>query len=240
MVVWGAAETAETKVLAREETARGELALRMRKGAEGPAVYEVIFNGVFLMASTNAFSARQLAHLALQARQDRLAAPSPGRLRVLIGGLGMGYTLQAVLEHPEVRRVEVVEVEPLMVDWARRYFGPLSGNALKDQRVRVVLADLAQYVQEARGPYDAILLDIDNGPSWLVLEENAALYSEAALERMRALLAPGGVLAVWAAASAPDFLTHLERVFDWADEVSVVEEVEGRCTEYYIYRGGAG
>jgi spermidine synthase len=219
-------------VLARQETARGEIALRRREGADGQPIYEIISNGVFLMASTNGPSARQLAHLGLEPLQGR------GGLRLLIGGLGMGYTLQAALEHSAVTRVEVVEVEPLIVEWAQAYFGPLNGDALADRRVQVVVDDLARYLETASGPYDAILLDVDNGPTWLVVEENAEVYGRPALELMRALLAPGGVLAVWAAEPAPDFLAELESVFGWADE-EVVEE-EGRTTAYFIYRAQNG
>jgi len=221
----------EIVTLAREETERGEVVLRRRETAEG-AVYEIISNGVFLMASSNAFSARELARLGLEPLRER------ENLRVLVGGLGIGYTLQAALAQPGVARVEVVEVEPLIVEWARVYFGPLNGDALADARVTVVVSDLARYLETATGPYDALLLDIDNGPTWLVVEENAAVYSRAALERMRSLLRPGGVLAVWAAEACPAFLAALEETFDWADECVVVEEVEGRRVDYFIYRGG--
>jgi len=223
----------EAVVLAREETERGEVVLRCRRGAAGP-VYEIISNGCFLMASSNALSARQLAHLTLE--------PIVGQRswRVLIGGLGLGYTLQAALEHPEVASVEVVEIEPLIVAWARTYFGPLNGEALADPRVSVTIADLARFVETASNSYQAILLDIDNGPRWLVFEDNAAVYERPTLERIRALLTPGGVLGAWAAERAPDFLAELERIFLWADEKAVCEEDEGgRTVEYLIYRAGA-
>jgi spermidine synthase len=222
-----------SEILAREETERGELVLRRRDQPDGTPIYEIIFNGVFLMASTNAPSARQLAIQGLSPLDDRTG------MRVLVGGLGMGYTLQAVLENAAVEQVRVVEVEPLIVEWGRDHFGPLSGNTLEDERVEVVVADLARYLETAGGQYDAILLDVDNGPAWLVFEENAAVYCGPALERMRGLLTPGGVLAVWAAESTPSFLEELERTFAWADEV-VVEETDerGRPVEYYIYRGG--
>lgn len=223
----------ETMVLAREETGRGEVALRRRLDDAGCPIYEIIFNGVFLMASTNAHSARQLACLGLEPLRRRAG------LRVLIGGLGMGYTLQAALAHPGVAQVEVVEVEPLIVQWNRQHFGPLNGEALADERVEVVVADLTAHLQATGGRYDAILLDIDNGPTWLVLEENVAVYERPALGRMRELLAPGGVLAVWAAEPAPCFAAGLVQEFGGVDELPVAEEVEGRRTEYVIYRARA-
>jgi spermidine synthase len=221
-------------VLAREETERGELVLRRRDMPDSDAIYEIIFNGVFLMASTNAPSARQLAFQGLN--------PLAGKrgMSVLVGGLGMGCTLQAVLEHASVEQVRVVELEPLIVEWARTHFGPLNSQALDDQRTEVVVADLARYLETAEGRYDAILLDVDNGPAWLVFEQNAAVYCGPALERMRDMLNPGGVLAVWAAECTPSFLEDLERTFAWADEVVVQEMDErGRPVDYYIYRGGA-
>ncbi|MGD1995420.1 MAG: spermine/spermidine synthase [Anaerolineae bacterium] len=218
-------------VLVREDTERGEVVLRRREVAGRPPVYEIIFNGVFLMASTNAPSARRLAHLSLEPLRGRRA------LRVLIGGLGIGYTLRSVLDSPEVAHVDVVEVEPLIVEWARTYFAPLNDDALADRRVQIVVGDLAPYLRRATGPYDAIVLDVDNGPTWLVLEENAALYRPPALERMRELLASGGVLAVWASERASDFLAELERVFGWADQTVVHERDErGREVEYFVYR----
>jgi len=219
-------------ILAREETEHGEVALRRREDTEGRPVYEIIFDGAFLMASTNAPSARQLAHLALEPLRERQ------ELHILIGGLGMGYTLQAALEHPEVAHVEVVEIEPTIVNWARAYFGPLNGEALNDKRVRVVVDDLAHHLEDTVGPYDSILLDTDNGPTWLVIESNAALYGRAALERMRALLTPGGVLAVWAAEQAPELAAELGRTFSWADRVVVEETSTARPAEYFIYRAG--
>jgi spermidine synthase len=224
---------AEAVGLQRVETERGELVLRRREVVSGDPIYEIISNGVFLMASTNKYSARQLSFLALDRVHDR------EEMRVLIGGLGIGYTLQAALENPRVAQVQVVEVEQHIVEWARTHFGQLNGDALSDPRVRVVVANLASFLYEASGPFDAILLDIDNGPTWLVFEENEQVYGRPALERIRSLLEPGGVLGVWAAEPAPEFLQDLERVFAWADQVVVFEKDErGRDVEYYIYLAG--
>lgn len=223
----------ESEILERAETERGEVVLRRRDRADASPIYEIIFNGVFLMASTNAPSARALALRALEKLEGRTG------LRLLIGGLGMGLTLQAAMEYPEVVHVDVVEIEGLIVEWAEDYFGPLNGDALNDERVHVIVGDLAHHLSKAAGSYDAILLDVDNGPSWLVFEENAAIYDSEALERMRTLLAPGGVLAVWAAERTPGFAAELASILDWVDMVAVHEEDErGRSVECYIYRAG--
>ena len=223
----------EAVVLERVETERGELVLRRRETDRGDSVFEIISNGVFLMASTNTYSARQLSFLALDRVLDQEG------LRVLIGGLGIGYTLQAALEQSRVAQVEVVEVEQHIVEWAGAYFGPLNGEALLDSRVKVIVANLATYLFKATGTYNAILLDIDNGPTWLVFEENEQVYGRPALERIRSLLAPGGALGVWAAEPAPDFYRDLKRTFSWADKVEVFEQDErGRDVEYVIYLAG--
>ncbi|MGD1992898.1 MAG: spermidine synthase [Anaerolineae bacterium] len=222
-------ETAVT--LERAETERGELVLRYRRGAGGETIYEIISNGCFLMASTNAISAEQLAYLTLQALEGRPA------LRVLIGGLGIGYTLNAALAHPNVAHVTVVELEPLVVDWARTHFATLNGDALRDARVVVRVGDLMHHLATATERYDAILLDVDNGPGWLVFEENAALYTLSSLQRIRQLLTAGGVLGVWSAESVAEFLERLRTVFVWADETEVQETDErGSAQAYFIYR----
>jgi spermidine synthase len=222
-----------TVTLEQVETERGELVLRRRRSASDETIYEIISNGCFLMASTNAFSAGQLAHLALQSLAGRLA------LRVLIGGLGIGYTLRAALDHPNVARVTVVELEPLVVEWAGTHFAALNQDALRDERVTVEVGDLAAHLAATKEEYDAILLDVDNGPGWLVFEKNAALYAAPALKRIRQLLTPGGVLGVWAAEPALGFMGKLEAIFDWADMIEVEEiDEQGEARAYFIYRAG--
>lgn len=224
-------ETAVT--VERAETDRGELVLRHRRGPSGETIHEIISNGCFLMASTNAFSAEQLAHLTLRPLERRSS------LRVLVGGLGMGYTLRAALSYPNVAQVTVVELEPLVVKWARTDLAPLNQDALRDARVTVRVGDLAHYLTTSQDRYDALLLDVDNGPSWLVFEENAALYAAPALKRIRQLLTVGGVLGVWAAEPAFGFLGKLEAIFDWADQVEVQEiDERGKTRDYFIYRAG--
>ncbi|MFE3172575.1 spermidine synthase [Amycolatopsis sp. NPDC059090] len=186
----------------------GELVLR-RDGAE----FEVIENGMFLMDTRNGESERLL----VTGAADRLA---PGA-RVLIGGLGVGFSLRAALDHSAVGSVVVVEREPAVISWNRT--GPLRevhGGALDDPRVTVVEADLLEWLRTTGETFDALCLDIDNGPEWTVTEGNASLYAASGLDRLSQLLRPGGVLAVWSAGAAPGFTARLRERFA---EVDVVE-----------------
>ncbi|SFQ39165.1 spermidine synthase [Amycolatopsis rubida] len=186
----------------------GELVLR-RDGAE----FEVIENGMFLMDTRNGESERLL----VTGAADRLASGA----RMLIGGLGVGFSLRAALDHAAVGSVVVVEREPAVIAWNRT--GPLRevhGAALDDPRVTVVEADLLEWLRTTSEPFDALCLDIDNGPEWTVTEGNASLYAASGLERLSQLLRPGGVLAVWSAGAAPGFTARLRERFA---EVDVVE-----------------
>ncbi|MCB2067545.1 MAG: spermidine synthase [Erythrobacter sp.] len=169
-----------------------------------------------LMGTRMQFSEEQLAVLTL----ERLAAPAP---RVLIGGYGMGFTFRAALAAiPEQGRVVVAEVVPEILDWARGPLAALTGQCLDDPRGEVVLADVAALVDDAvdgtTPRYDAILLDVDNGPDGIVREGNERLYTRTGIARMRDALNPGGVLAVWSA--APDH-KFTRRLMDAGLEVDV-------------------
>jgi spermidine synthase len=182
----------------------GELVLRR----VGPH-HEIIANGVFLMDTRNGESER----LMVSAAADRM--PAGGRL--LVGGLGVGFSLRAALAHPAVGEVVVVEREQAVIDWNSTYFG--NAEVLADPRVRVVRADLVTWLPSA-GTFAALCLDIDNGPEWTVDEGNAALYGAAGLDMLSAALVPGGVLAVWSAGAAPAFVAAV------SDRFGLVETVE--------------
>ena len=186
-------------VVERRQTERGELVLR-RAGAH----FEVIANGTFLMDTRDGRSERALV---------REAVPAGTGLRVLLGGLGVGFSLDEALSLPGVGEVVVVELEPAVVEWARSHLRGCAGHGVDDPRVRLVAADLGAALGTLAGPFDAICLDVDNGPGWLVHPANAAIYADAALERMRGLLRPGGRLAVWAAAADAGFAARLGRHF---------------------------
>ncbi len=170
----------------------GELRLKQR-GSE----FSIMLGTNELMNSRLSGSEEALARLACARLGGR---PAP---HLLIGGLGMGFTLAAALaELPQGARVTVAELVPEVVAWAR---GPMAGvfeGCLDDPRVTVRETDVAELIRPARAAYDAILLDVDNGPEGLSRKANDALYDHAGLAAARAALRPGGVLAVWS--SAPD------------------------------------
>ncbi|MFB8207244.1 spermidine synthase [Streptomyces sp. NPDC056010] len=182
--------------LDRREGPYGEVVLR-RRGED----FEIIANGCFLMDTSDGRSERLLIDAAL-------AALPVGRIEpaVLIGGLGVGFSLARAAAEPRWGRIAVAEREEAIVDWHRR--GPLdriSGPALADPRTEILTTDLVAYLRTTTDRYDALCLDIDNGPDWTVTEDNNDLYSPAGLADCRARLNPGGVLAVWSAQPSEAF-----------------------------------
>ena len=143
-------------------------------------------------------------------------------LRVLIGGLGMGFTLAAVLERvsPE-SEVVVSELVPEVVQWHRGPLASVSGGALDDRRVTIVERDVGEVIRAARDRFDAILLDVDNGPSGLTSPANDRLYTPAGLRSARAALRHGGILAVWSAGPDAAFTRRLREAGFHVEEVRV-------------------
>ncbi len=189
-------------VLDRREGPHGEVVLR-RHGS----LLQIIANGCFLMDTSDGRSERLLVDAALAALDDR---PRP---RVLIGGLGVGFSLAHAARQERWGAITVVERERAIVDWHRA--GPLAdltAEALADPRTEVVEADLLTYVNETSATFDALCLDIDNGPDWTVTEDNRGLYSPAGLASCARVLRPGGVLAVWSAKPSPEFEGTLQNV----------------------------
>jgi spermidine synthase len=179
----------------------GELRL-MQRGAE----LSIMSGATELMNSRLGGSEAALATLACGPLR---AAARP---RVLIGGLGMGFTLRAALaELPGSAEVVVAELVPAVIAWAHGPMAALFGGALEDSRVAIRQADVAELIGAARGAYDAILLDVDNGPGGLNRAANDGLYSLAGLAAAAAALKPGGVLAVWSATQDDRFVQRLRR-----------------------------
>jgi len=119
------------------------------------------------------------------------------RPRILVGGLGMGYTLRAILDRlPRTGRVVVAELLPAVVRWNRERIGHLSRHSIDDPRVRLQITDVVNLVRQPRA-WDAVVLDVDNGPEWIVQRRNLALYGREGLTRLLRSLRPGGILALW-------------------------------------------
>ena len=199
--------------LARAHDQHGEVALRRRGD-----VLELVVDGVFAMDTVDVSTEVELAALAL-ARLPAAGSCAP-RLTVLVGGLGLGFTTRHVLADRRVGRVVVAELHPVLVDWVRAGLVPDAAGLLGDPRVEVVVGDVRSAVAAAPpSTFDAVLLDVDNGPGFLVHPANATLYAAPFLATVASRLRAGGVLAVWSADPAPALRAAL------ADEVGPCEEV---------------
>jgi spermidine synthase len=197
----------------------GELRL-MRRGAE----FSIRLDHNELMNSRLSGSEEALATMAC----EKVARTRP---QILIGGLGMGFTLRAALAvlEPEARII-VAELVPAVVEWARGPMAEVFGTSLTDPRVSIRESDVRHLIRSGRSAYDAILLDVDNGPEGLTREANDALYNMEGLRIARTALCPGGILAVWSSGPDPGFTRRLRKAgFD-------VEEVKVRA---HGSRGGA-
>jgi spermidine synthase len=187
--------------LAQARGPDGETLVLRRRGG----VFEIRCDGWELMSNRAHHSERTLGRLGCQALRGSGAAGAP---RVLIGGLGMGFTLRAALDVlPAGARVTVTEIFAEVAEWNRFPLASLAGRPLDDPRVELCHADVAARLDAAA--FDAILLDVDNGPDAAILARNASLYSDAGLRRLRGALLPGGLLAVWSADRSPGFEARL-------------------------------
>ncbi len=171
-----------------------------------------------LMNSRKFASEQALATLACKKLTD------PSEARVLIGGLGMGYTLKSALDElGETAEVLVMELVPDVVRWNQGLLAHLAGNPLDDERVTVQVGDVAQMIKRSRGSFSAILLDVDNGPNALTSMDNHWLYSIAGLETAHAALKPNGILGIWSSDRDAGFSKRLSQVGFDVDEVPVRE-----------------
>ncbi|MCC2100638.1 MAG: spermidine synthase [Hyphomicrobiales bacterium] len=189
----------------------GDGTLRLkRRGAE----FSIMLGDNELMNSRLSGSEQALATLACERLADR---PAP---KFLIGGLGMGFTLRAALEKlgPKAE-VVVAELVPAVVAWARGPMAEVFSGSLDDSRVKIREADVGAVIAEARGGWDAILLDVDNGPDGLTRASNDRLYSNDGLRTALAALRPGGLLAVWSSGPDASFTRRLKQAGFAVDEV---------------------
>ncbi|GAB3948508.1 spermidine synthase [Kribbella albertanoniae] len=210
--------------IARGQSERGEVVLRRR---EEDGALELRVNGVFVMDDVETASEELLASVALAV----VGRPE----RVLVGGLGLGYTVRALLRDVRLGAVVVAEIEPELVGWMR---GGLVPSVLDDPRVSVQVGDVRAVIAAAqKASYDAILLDVDNGPDFLVYNENSAIYESSFLSVCRERLRAGGVLTVWSSSESPALGEAVEVVFGACQVTPVPVVLQGREELYYVYQG---
>ena len=214
------------ELLATAKVPGGEELRLFRRDRE----YMIVLDRNELMNSRMSGSEEQLATLTC-ARLKNKANP-----RLLIGGYGMGFTLRAALAAlPAGASVVVAELVPEIIAWARGPMAELTAGCLDDARVTVVDGDVAEVMASARGEYDAILLDVDNGPDGLTRTGNDGLYSASGLAASKAALVRGGILAVWSAGDDPAFTRRLNANGFTADVVRTRARANGKGAQHTIW-----
>jgi spermidine synthase len=204
---------------------REELRL-FRRGAD----FMIVLDRNELMSSRMSGSEEALANMTIERLRGR---PAP---EILIGGYGMGFTLRAALAAVgQNARLTVVELVAEIIDWARGPMAEMTAGCLDDPRVALRIADVGEAIRSATGDYDALLLDVDNGPDGLVRRANDSLYSRSGLAAARTALKPGGILAIWSAGQDKAFARSLgEAGFD-VDEVAVRARSNGKGAKHIIW-----
>ena len=225
-------QTAE--VVERLQGLSGEIQLQ-RRGSE----FEIIYNGVFLMATYNGASEKKAVRDALFC----LSRKTSDSLKVFMGGLGVGYSLQEALTFKQVEQIKVVELEPVVIRWNRKYFRQFNSKALDDKRCEIVEGDFCDVLieeatvalQDEKSKYHFIMIDTDNGSSWLSVPSNAAIYSEEGLDYISTCLHPGGIACFWSSRREEAFEKELEKIFNSIKFHSVMEKT-GQEGCYYLAR----
>jgi len=229
MTPWELIDSEEIAMPFGEAAGPSVMAL-MRRAEE----YVIRVDGRELMSNAAYASEEALAELACARIADR------GKARVLVGGLGMGYTLAAALRAlGEDARVVVAELVPAVVRWNRGPLGHLAGNPLDDPRAEVREGDVADLIRAPDAPWSAILLDVDNGPSGLTRFTNNWLYTPAGLDAAHAALEPGGVLAVWSAFPDDGFTRRMRRAGFATEVVDTRSRGRKGGRRHYIWLGEA-
>lgn len=236
--------------LARSTGPTGELVLRRRRderGEDGTAI-ELRANGVFVMDTVETASEQAMATATLAASRRSGRTPR----RVLVGGLGLGFTLGEVLADAFVEHVTVVEIEAGLVGWMRDGTIPHGPALLADERVELVTADIADFLRSSDDPaddpaddaagysgdhaaYDLVLLDVDNGPGYLVHESNADLYEAPLLGVVRDRMTEGGTLVIWSAFEEPELPLEMQDVFGNCRALAIPVDLQGREEQYWLY-----
>jgi spermidine synthase len=217
---WGAPMKA-TATLATDRAPDGTLMVLQRHDGE----FYLKVDGVALMSTRAVASEQRMAELAC----------GPDSRRVLIGGLGFGFTLRRVLELvPADAEVEVAELIPFIIDWNRQHLDGVNGALLDDPRTRVHRGDVIDRLAAAP-PFDAILMDVDNSPDALVQRKNARLYSRRGLEQVKGALTRGGRVVYWSANRDKAFARELARVFGQIESIPAKAYPEAKRFSHTLF-----
>ena len=217
---------ADFEILAYEDTDLGPLCLRRRRTLSEPRewVTEITLNHEFLMSSLHTDSEQQLAtipleQLAGEATSEGSQPPDTDGLRVLIGGLGLGYTAHAALASAQVGHVEVVEYLPQVIDWMQAGLTPLGAELAAEPRLRVQHGDIFEHLlaEPQGGTWDAVLIDVDHSPDERLSNAHQAFYTTEGLSRVARHLRPGGLFALWSYDRSPLLQETMQNVFATTD-----------------------
>ena len=214
------------ELVATAKVPGGEELRLFRRGDD----FMIVLDRNELMSSRMSGSEEALAVMTCERVRETVAP------HLLIGGYGMGFTLRAALAIlPPKGRVTVAELVPEIIEWARGPMRDLAAGCLDDRRVTVAERDVVALIGEAQSVYDAILLDVDNGPDGLTRSENDQLYSDRGLASAKAALKPKGVLAIWSAGSDPAFTRRLKSAGFAVEEVAVRARSNGKGPRHVIW-----
>lgn len=225
------------EILAFEETVLGPLCLRRREllSQPGTIVTEVTLNHEFLMSSYNTDSERAISNRSIELHGG-------SNLKTLVGGLGLGYTAHELLKHDRVASVEVVEYLPPVIDWLREGLVPLSAGLNAASDLQITAGDVYQrLLGEPADQFDLIVIDVDHSPSDQLGEADHSFYTHWGLQRAKAHLRPGGILAVWSYAESSDFSEALRDTFRTVhvEPVHTVNELVGHEQTDWLFFGAA-
>lgn len=195
---------------------------------------EMIIDGVFIMASYNHLSSELLIRNAMK----QLGTAKD--IDILIGGLGMGFTVREACSYPDVKEIDVVEMQPVVVNWNREILSECNGRCLQDDRVRVIVDDFYDYVSAHDKQYHIISMDIDNGPMMLVTASNERVYNLDFFKKIKEIMKPGGIFVIWSCNQDTGLLEQTRQVFDQCYEEEVIEEHNGRKISYFLYFARVG
>lgn len=216
------------KIIFEKENSNGKMLL-WEHIMDGKKEYELMINGVFIMASYNSLSSELLVRNAV----DQLNIEKGS---LLIGGLGLGYSVKEACLHTEkINSITVVELNSDVIECNLTVLHSLNGKYLSDKRVELVNADFIKYIYSTENKYDIICMDIDNGPMLIVNESNKDAYSTLFFQRVFKVLNTGGVFVVWSCNEDDQLLADMQSVFKKSYVKEVYEQHNGKNVPYYLY-----